>query len=317
MKLHQLQALVACAEAGSIRGAARTLGIAQNAVTRAIRELEATQQLPLIVRSPAGLGFTEYGRALLVHARLILAKLQHAEEILAQLRGQSLRSLSVGVTPWLMLTFLPEAVVSFRQHMPDVQLTLYEGLISGSLAQLRDGSIDFFVGPASLATQQSEFSVEPILNYEMGILVAQGHPCQQARSIHELSGQHWALAYSPDNFDAMMAEIFTCHGASIERQRIVRAESATMLQTLVEHSGMCTVSAKILGQACGISGRIVHVPITEQFERKQLCFIKRRSSVLSQAALGFIDSLVQVIRRRARSSAVNDRRVFETLELLL
>lgn len=42
MKLHQLQALVASAEAGSIRGAARALGLSQAAVTRALRELEAS-----------------------------------------------------------------------------------------------------------------------------------------------------------------------------------------------------------------------------------------------------------------------------------
>ncbi|MDF5939686.1 LysR family transcriptional regulator [Pseudomonas aeruginosa] len=37
MKLHQLQALVASADAGGIRAAARVLGISQAAVTRALR----------------------------------------------------------------------------------------------------------------------------------------------------------------------------------------------------------------------------------------------------------------------------------------
>lgn len=40
VKLHQLQALVASADAGGIRAAARALGISQAAVTRALRELE-------------------------------------------------------------------------------------------------------------------------------------------------------------------------------------------------------------------------------------------------------------------------------------
>ena len=39
VKLHQLQALVASADAGGIRAAARALGISQAAVTRALREL--------------------------------------------------------------------------------------------------------------------------------------------------------------------------------------------------------------------------------------------------------------------------------------
>ncbi|MFC6947633.1 LysR family transcriptional regulator [Paraburkholderia dipogonis] len=52
VKIHQLQALVASAETGSIRAAARSLGISQAAVTRALRELEATEQLPLLIRAP-------------------------------------------------------------------------------------------------------------------------------------------------------------------------------------------------------------------------------------------------------------------------
>ena len=58
MKLHQLQALVASADSGSIRAAARHLGLSQAAVTRALRELEQEQALPLLIRTPTGLGFT-------------------------------------------------------------------------------------------------------------------------------------------------------------------------------------------------------------------------------------------------------------------
>ena len=62
IKLHQLQALVASAEAGSIRGAARTLGLSQAAVTRALRELEASERLPLLVRAPEGSASPNTGR---------------------------------------------------------------------------------------------------------------------------------------------------------------------------------------------------------------------------------------------------------------
>ena len=79
MKLHQLQALIASAETGSIRAAARTLDISQAAVTKALRELETAQQLPLFVRTPTGLHFTEAGKVLLTHARLVMKQLEHAQ----------------------------------------------------------------------------------------------------------------------------------------------------------------------------------------------------------------------------------------------
>lgn len=46
MKLHQLQALVAIADCGSIRAAARRMQVSQTAVTKALRELESQLQLP-------------------------------------------------------------------------------------------------------------------------------------------------------------------------------------------------------------------------------------------------------------------------------
>lgn len=87
MKLHQLQALVASADGGSIRAAARQLGLSQAAVTRALRELEQQQELPLLIRTPAGLGFTPYGKTLLAHARLVLNQLEQAANEMAGLRG--------------------------------------------------------------------------------------------------------------------------------------------------------------------------------------------------------------------------------------
>lgn len=126
VKLHQLQALVASADAGGIRAAARALGISQAAVTRALRELETEQHLPLFVRTPSGLTFTEYGKALLIHARLVLKQLEHAQVELDHLRGQASGRLCIGVTPWVALTFLSEAVQAFRERMPEVRLELFE-----------------------------------------------------------------------------------------------------------------------------------------------------------------------------------------------
>ena len=50
MKDYQLRALLRVVETGSIRAAARTLQLSQPAVTKAIRELEAEVDAPLVLR---------------------------------------------------------------------------------------------------------------------------------------------------------------------------------------------------------------------------------------------------------------------------
>jgi LysR family transcriptional regulator of abg operon len=146
MKLHQLEALVASADAGSIRAAARALGLSQAAVTRSLRELEANERLPLLIRAPEGIGFTEHGKVLLTHARLVLNQLEHAQSDLERLRGRVEGRLMIGVTPWVTLTFLAEAVLLFRKQMPEIRLELFEGLMAVAQPLLRDGSMDFAIG---------------------------------------------------------------------------------------------------------------------------------------------------------------------------
>ena len=44
---------------------------------------------------------------------------------------------------------LPKALPAFRKRYPDVQLHLIEGLFPTLEAGLKDGSVDFYVGPAA------------------------------------------------------------------------------------------------------------------------------------------------------------------------
>lgn len=317
MKLHQLQALVASAETGSIRAAARSLDISQAAVTRALRELEEAQQLPLLIRSPSGLSFTEYGKVLLTHARLVLNQLEHAQSDLSQLRGQAEGRLSIGITPWIMLTFLPQAVIEFRKRMPAVRLELFESLMAVAQPLLRDGSMDFVVGQLQPSMTTQEFACEAVLSYQTSVMVRHGHPLQSCRSIHDLLNQDWTLNYAPDGHDAMMEHLFWQHGARIDEKRIVRAHSLAMLQTMVEHADMCTWCPTILSVVPPFHNRVATIPLVEQFEPRQLSIVTRRNSTLSTAALCFLDCLLQVIRRHSRSAKKEDRQLFETLTLLV
>ncbi|KGB93244.1 MULTISPECIES: LysR substrate-binding domain-containing protein [Burkholderia] len=316
MKLHQLQALVASAEAGSIRGAARMLGLSQAAVTRALRELEASERLPLLVRAPEGIGFTEYGKTLLTHAKLVLKQLEHAQSDLERLRGRVEGRLSVGVTPWLTMTFLAETVLRFRERMPDVRLELYEALIAVAQPLLRDGTMDFALGHVQPGSAQ-EFAFEPMLRYETSVMVRAGHPRERARSIHDLLDNDWVLNFAADGQAALVDYLFTRHGAQIDERRIVRAQSVAMLQTMLEQADMCTWCPTILAAVPPFGERMRALSLKETFEPRELGIVTRRSSTLSEAARCFIDCLLQVVRRHARSARKDDLVLFKTVSLLI
>lgn len=123
-----------------------------------MRELEADLQAPLMVRSASGVAFTEFGRALVAHARVVLGQLQRAQAGIEALRGAAAGKLSIGVTPWVALTFLPPTVQRFRQRMPEVQLEFFEGLLAVVQPRLRDGSLDFSIGRPPAARRNRSFT---------------------------------------------------------------------------------------------------------------------------------------------------------------
>jgi len=317
MKLHQLQALVASADSGSIRAAARLLGLSQAAVTRALRELEQEQALPLLIRTPTGLGFTPYGKTLLAHARLVLNQLEQAQGEMAALRGRVAEQVKAAFTPWLMLTVLPAAVMAFRHKVPGVRLELSESLMANAQSQLREGTMDFAITPLPASSAPQEFHCEPLLEYETAYMVRRGHALSGSTSVHQLLEQDWALSYTQENYAELLDSLFHRHGARLHPQRIIQAHSFGMLQSMVESAEMCTWCPLPIAALPQFAPRMQPLALRESSEPAQLNIVTRRNSILSTAAHALIDTLVRTLRQHARSARQEDRQIYDRVRLLI
>ena len=106
MKLHQLRNLVAVADADSIRGAARELGLAQPTVTRGLRDLEAELGVPLLERHGKGVTLNAYGMTFVVRARSILQDVERGRQEIEQLKGKGEGRVSAGLSSAVFLSLL-------------------------------------------------------------------------------------------------------------------------------------------------------------------------------------------------------------------
>ena len=97
----------------------------------------------------------------------------------------------------------------------------------------------------------------------------------------------------------------------------MRAQSVAMLQTMLEQADMCTWCPTILAAVPSFGERMRALQLKETFEPRDLGIVTRRSSTLSDAARCFIDCLLHVIRRHARSARKADLALFRTLSLLI
>ena len=80
MKFSQMRDVVAIAERGSLRAAARHLSLAQPALTRSIHELERELGVPLFERQPKGVIVTAMGKLFIRRATAVWGELRRAQE---------------------------------------------------------------------------------------------------------------------------------------------------------------------------------------------------------------------------------------------
>ncbi|OLL32584.1 LysR family transcriptional regulator [Burkholderia sp. SRS-W-2-2016] len=316
MKLHQLNTLAAIADTGSIRAAARSLGLSPAAVTKAMRELEADLHAPLIVRGASGVAFTEFGRALVVHARLVLGQLQRAEAEIEAMRGAAAGKLSIGVTPWVALTFLPPAVRRFRERMPEVQLEFFEGLLAVVQPRLRDGSLDFSIGRPPPASPQSEFHNVPLFSTHSAVVARRDHPLAGCRTLLELQDAEWVLNYDPASRESIADNLFRQRGMRVPHT-ILLAHSLAIVLGLLAHTDMLSIFPWPLVEVMLAKENLAALQLRETVDETLVSITSRRGAPTSPAAECFLDCLRETIDAGARSQEPEMKRLFHSIELLL
>ena len=91
MKFHQIRALVAVHQTGSISEASQTLHVTQPALSRSIKELESELGLSLMRRSHKGMTLTDEGKRLIRHAQSTMESLRRL-----QLEAENIKDIQVG-----------------------------------------------------------------------------------------------------------------------------------------------------------------------------------------------------------------------------
>jgi DNA-binding transcriptional LysR family regulator len=191
MKLTNLRALVAAVEEGSLRSAARRLGVSQPALTKMIRELERELSTTLLLRSTTGVLATAQGMVLYERAQAADRELAHAVDQIQQLGGRMTGELTVGAVPLAVMLLVPETVRTFGREFPQIQLRLMEELYIAQLTRLRKGEVDVALGPLPDNLPPGEFTVERLMPIGMVVVVRKGNPLARAKRLQDLAEAPW------------------------------------------------------------------------------------------------------------------------------
>lgn len=194
LSFRQLRLLIAIAEAGNLVGAAKRLNMTQPAVTKGLQEAEASLGFRLFERTNRGVVPTEYGDALVAHARLIVRQLSHATEELQDLHDGTAGRAVVGSTPAASIDLLPRAIAQLRQERPRLSMKIVEGSNDSLLPSLMAGDLDFVIGRLPEFPHGELLRQEALFGDIACIVARPNHPAlEQARELSDLERYNWVL----------------------------------------------------------------------------------------------------------------------------
>jgi DNA-binding transcriptional LysR family regulator len=180
MDARRLEYFVAVAETLHFRRAAEQLRVAQPALSRQIRRLEADLGCRLLRRDRRGVELTPAGLALLDVGRRALVQMAYAGEAARRTAASQVALLRVGFLSPAAYVVVPAVLHALRQAHPDVYLVLREADSVTLLEELRLGQLDvaFVRGPITWPGVR----IDTLLREPLVVALPSGHRlCRRTR----------------------------------------------------------------------------------------------------------------------------------------
>lgn len=181
VELRHIRAFHAVAEALSFRRASERLGVAQPALSRTIKDLEAAMQVSLFERTTRVTRLTESGRVFLKQTSNLVSELDRAVDLAQRAHGGVAGELRVGFNDYAINGLLPQIVRRFRADFPDMEVTLIDSTTPQAVEMVLDDKFDiaFITGRQSHA----EFDHLVVREERVVCVLPSSHPLVRRKTI--------------------------------------------------------------------------------------------------------------------------------------
>lgn len=297
MKLQDIRYFIAVVDSGGFRAAAKIVPVSQSAMSAALQRLEDELGAPLLLRTKKGVIPTRFGRAFLARARTIERESRKAREEIAQLRGHWEGTVAFATSPAFGIGIVPAVVKAFRERFPAIRLRCVDGLYPGTLSSLRDGALDFAIGPCDLGHIEQPFVAEPLLPADVVIVCCRDHRKAQATSLADLADCEWAITSRPGSTGALIEEAFRSTGLAGLKVGMV-CESFMALPGVIAMTDMLGTVPRAILDGTRWRDQLAIVPVRERLPSPINSILRRDDIPLTPAA----EELISWVRHFATKS---------------
>lgn len=283
MDIKPLRYLLSIARTASFTQAANEFGVAQPAVSMAIKKLEKDLGLTLIHRADRNISLTDEGKKLLVHAQKIVQATDEALLEMSELNGLEKGEVRVGIPSMLGSYYFPPILMGFRNQYPNITLKVIEGGTWQLQQMLERGELDLSVIVAE--TLPDNLEGEHLLEEEMLVIISEDHAFSQLEKISPERFFQEELVMFKEGFfhrrivDKLAAKVGITPNIGFETNLIPLIKSITQ-----QGFGISTMLAMVIEEDEQLLTRSFDPPIW-----LDLNIAWRKGSYLSKANQAFLD----------------------------
>jgi DNA-binding transcriptional LysR family regulator len=294
MTFSLLRTFVRVVETGNISAAARSLYIAQSAVSAQIGTLNRMAGTPLLERISGRWQTTAAGASFYRRANQMIALLEEAERDLADATGRATGHVTLASTRTITDELLADLIHAFSGAHPDIRVDVKAGNRAEAEHWLVEGEVDFGLVAMPLGVKGLE--IHPFANDDLVAVIAQGHPLAGRTSL-ELADVEGIPFVSFERGSGVRALLEERLGERFSRLDIrMQLNSNDALLSCVELGIGFTFIPVRTARRWTRGSAVVALPVHGVDLRRELALAVRVDRARSQAATSFIAWLDETYR---------------------
>jgi LysR family nitrogen assimilation transcriptional regulator len=282
---NKLRQFLAVVEHSHFGRAAESLGISQQAMSKAVAQLEYALRVKLLERGPWGVRPTAIGQMLADRGQLAMSELATAQAEITAFRGARIGEVRIGVGLGFVGRIMPAAIIAFRQVYPNVHVTAIVESSAILFPMLLKGELDFVV-----SSPPSWFKTDPELKQDLlfathDLLIARrDHPLARKSNVRlgDLSQYPWLVSAQIGEAWQRFCRQFVADGLEPPRQ-LVRTDSIALAKELmISGDYLCLLSRDTVSRELS-EKRLVNIDTTWNDEPRTSYITYRRKTQFTPA----------------------------------
>ncbi len=286
-RFQQLRGFCYAARTGSISRAAEKMYLTQSSVSLQIKALEKELGAELFERRGPLIRLTPDGETLLELARPLVEGIEKLEETFAVRReSPDNGTVTIAAGGSTIQYILPPFVERFVKTYPNVDVRLCNVTGKGGLLLLREGEVDFAVGP--MIETPSDIVFHPLFTYEPILITCLEHELAKRKRVTLKDISRYPLILPPKNQSTyrFVENVFSEHGLDYDVKLEVGGYE------VIKEYVRLNLGISIVMSHCLADGDNLHLhPVKRYFPSRPYGVVLRKGRQISPAAKRFVQTL--------------------------